>query len=154
MKLVVCVTKHFVGSNIFMEEACFIATSKEANILLTNNGAVKLSDFGCAAQSNANNDDVIVGTACFLAPEVAAVERKGAYNYLCDIWSTGITAIGKCASSSFVDFAFSIQYFIFVQNWRNRGPRCQILTRMKFLKSYQGNASSRPNCKRNRIPSN
>lgn len=29
----------------------------------------------------------------FQAPEVAAVERKGGYNQLCDIWATGITAI-------------------------------------------------------------
>ena len=30
-----------------------------------------------------------------MAPEVAAVERKGGYNQLCDIWAVGITAIGK-----------------------------------------------------------
>lgn len=31
---------------------------------------------------------------CFrMAPEVAAVERKGGYNQLCDIWAVGITAI-------------------------------------------------------------
>lgn len=28
-----------------------------------------------------------------MAPEVAAVELKGGYNELCDIWSVGITAI-------------------------------------------------------------
>ena len=28
-----------------------------------------------------------------MAPEVAAVEMKGGYNELCDIWSVGITAI-------------------------------------------------------------
>lgn len=28
-----------------------------------------------------------------MAPEVAAVEIKGGYNELCDIWSVGITAI-------------------------------------------------------------
>lgn len=28
-----------------------------------------------------------------MAPEVAAVERKGGYNELCDIWALGITAI-------------------------------------------------------------
>jgi mitogen-activated protein kinase kinase kinase kinase 5 len=28
-----------------------------------------------------------------MAPEVAAVERKGGYNHLCDIWAVGITAI-------------------------------------------------------------
>ncbi len=32
---------------------------------------------------------------CFvrMAPEVAAVEKKGGYNHLCDIWAVGITAI-------------------------------------------------------------
>lgn len=28
-----------------------------------------------------------------MAPEVAAVELKGGYNELCDVWSVGITAI-------------------------------------------------------------
>ena len=30
---------------------------------------------------------------CRMAPEVAAVERKGGYNQQCDIWAVGITAI-------------------------------------------------------------
>lgn len=28
-----------------------------------------------------------------MAPEVAAVERTGGYNQLCDVWAVGITAI-------------------------------------------------------------
>lgn len=28
-----------------------------------------------------------------MAPEVAAVELKGGYNELCDVWSVGITAV-------------------------------------------------------------
>lgn len=28
-----------------------------------------------------------------MAPEVAAVEKKGGYDHLCDIWAVGITAI-------------------------------------------------------------
>lgn len=38
----------------------------------------------------------IIFRFCFsirMAPEVAAVERKGGYNHLCDIWAVGITAI-------------------------------------------------------------
>lgn len=35
-----------------------------------------------------------------MAPEVAAVERKGGYNQLCDIWAVGITAIGKFCNSN------------------------------------------------------
>ena len=31
--------------------------------------------------------------SCRMAPEVAAVERKGGYNQLCDLWAVGITAI-------------------------------------------------------------
>ncbi|MGH0144965.1 UNVERIFIED_CONTAM: hypothetical protein FKN15_004628 [Acipenser sinensis] len=45
---------------------------KGANILLTDRGDVKLGQ---------------------MAPEVAAVEKKGGYNQLCDIWAVGITAI-------------------------------------------------------------
>lgn len=34
-----------------------------------------------------------IGSPYWMAPEVAAVERKGGYNHLCDIWAVGITAI-------------------------------------------------------------
>ncbi|GLG95818.1 Serine/threonine-protein kinase hippo, partial [Gryllus bimaculatus] len=68
---------------------------KGANILLTENGDVKLADFGVSAQITAtiNKRKSFIGTPYWMAPEVAAVERKGGYNQLCDIWATGVTAI-------------------------------------------------------------
>ncbi|XP_014231658.1 mitogen-activated protein kinase kinase kinase kinase 5 isoform X5 [Trichogramma pretiosum] len=68
---------------------------KGANILLTESGDVKLADFGVSAQITAtiNKRKSFIGTPYWMAPEVAAVERKGGYNQLCDIWAIGITAI-------------------------------------------------------------
>ncbi|XP_065200329.1 mitogen-activated protein kinase kinase kinase kinase 5 isoform X3 [Planococcus citri] len=68
---------------------------KGANILLTDIGDVKLADFGVSAQITAtiNKRKSFIGTPYWMAPEVAAVERKGGYNHLCDIWAVGITAI-------------------------------------------------------------
>ena len=36
---------------------------------------------------------ILTTIICRMAPEVAAVERKGGYNQQCDIWAVGITAI-------------------------------------------------------------
>ncbi|CAF0992499.1 unnamed protein product [Adineta steineri] len=68
---------------------------KGANILLTDDGHVKLADFGVAASITATicKRKSFIGTPYWMAPEVAAVERKGGYNHLCDIWAVGITAI-------------------------------------------------------------
>ncbi|KAM9318326.1 mitogen-activated protein kinase kinase kinase kinase 5 [Pholidichthys leucotaenia] len=68
---------------------------KGANILLNDQGKVKLADFGISAQITATlaRRMSFIGTPYWMAPEVAAVEIKGGYNELCDIWSVGITAI-------------------------------------------------------------
>ena len=68
---------------------------KGANILLTDDGDVKLADFGIAAQISQTlmKRKSFIGTPYWMAPEVAAVERKGGYNQKCDIWAVGITAI-------------------------------------------------------------
>jgi len=68
---------------------------KGANILLTETAEVKLADFGVSAQITATlgKRKSFIGTPYWMAPEVAAVERKGGYNHLCDIWAVGITAI-------------------------------------------------------------
>uniref|UniRef100_A0AAZ3R8Y1 non-specific serine/threonine protein kinase n=1 Tax=Oncorhynchus tshawytscha TaxID=74940 RepID=A0AAZ3R8Y1_ONCTS len=54
-----------------------------------------LADFGISAQITATlaRRMSFIGTPYWMAPEVAAVEIKGGYNELCDVWSVGITAI-------------------------------------------------------------
>uniref|UniRef100_A0A452QR03 Mitogen-activated protein kinase kinase kinase kinase n=1 Tax=Ursus americanus TaxID=9643 RepID=A0A452QR03_URSAM len=54
-----------------------------------------ISDFGVSAQITATiaKRKSFIGTPYWMAPEVAAVERKGGYNQLCDLWAVGITAI-------------------------------------------------------------
>nr|XP_033812434.1 mitogen-activated protein kinase kinase kinase kinase 1 isoform X2 [Geotrypetes seraphini] len=68
---------------------------KGANILINELGDLKLADFGISAQITAtiSRRMSFIGTPYWMAPEVAAVELKGGYNELCDIWSLGITAI-------------------------------------------------------------
>ncbi|KAM5145801.1 mitogen-activated protein kinase kinase kinase kinase 1 [Mantella aurantiaca] len=68
---------------------------KGANILLNDNGDVKLADFGISAQLTVTfaRRNSFIGTPYWMAPEVAAVELKGGYTELCDVWSLGITAI-------------------------------------------------------------
>uniref|UniRef100_A0A5F4W386 Mitogen-activated protein kinase kinase kinase kinase n=1 Tax=Callithrix jacchus TaxID=9483 RepID=A0A5F4W386_CALJA len=68
---------------------------KGANLLLTIQGDVKLADFGVSGELTASvaKRRSFIGTPYWMAPEVAAVERKGGYNELCDVWALGITAI-------------------------------------------------------------
>ena len=64
---------------------------KAGNILLTENGTVKLADFGSASIVSPANS--FVGTPYWMAPEVILAMDEGQYDGKVDIWSTGITCI-------------------------------------------------------------
>jgi serine/threonine protein kinase len=77
---------------------------KPANILLSVNGAVKLADFGVAANADSIGAQSFVGTATYMSPERIKGQKYGTPS---DIWSCGVVVaqflIGKYPFSAVND---------------------------------------------------
>ncbi|ESO07884.1 hypothetical protein HELRODRAFT_169582 [Helobdella robusta] len=70
---------------------CIHRDVKAGNILLTDNGTIKLADFGSASIVSPANS--FVGTPYWMAPEVILAMDDGQYDGKVDVWSLGITCI-------------------------------------------------------------
>ena len=89
-------TKQIIEGLLYLHQRRIIHMDiKAANILLTTEGTIKLSDFGCSSNldfTNSKTDVIhtIKGSLPWMAPEVI---NNSAYCLKSDIWSLGCTLI-------------------------------------------------------------
>ncbi|XP_039003142.1 CBL-interacting protein kinase 2-like [Hibiscus syriacus] len=74
---------------------------KLENLLIDENGALKVSDFGLSALAESKHQDMLLHTTCgtpaYVAPEV--IHRKGYDGAKADVWSCGVVLYALLAGS-------------------------------------------------------
>ena len=84
---------------VYLHDNCYVIhrDMKAGNILLTEDGLVKLADFGVSAKnaSSLQRRYSFIGTPYWMSPEIIACEtdKEISYDTKTDIWSIGITCI-------------------------------------------------------------
>jgi len=67
---------------------------KGGNILIGADGGIKISDFGVTAKlKKGKKRCTLIGSPCYMAPEILDQERQQGYDNKVDVWSLGITAL-------------------------------------------------------------
>lgn len=102
---------------------------KGGNVLVDDNGMVKLADFGASTKLSSLNQTLetstIQGTPYFMAPEVLASNRYGRKG---DIWAVGCTMIQMLTGEppwKDRNLQGIVRLHIFLSQWKEGPPPCQ-----------------------------
>jgi len=97
-----CAASQVIGAIAYLHEnGVYHRDVKASNLLLDEQGHVKLTDFGSCSLNNFNNKkrDTFLGSPYWMSPEVIACDEatngkmKPSYDSSADIWAFGITLI-------------------------------------------------------------
>jgi len=96
--VIAAMTYQMTDAIVFLHEKFVIHRDlKAGNVLLKQDGTVKLTDFGVSAKNKKKDQkrNTFIGTPYWMAPEVVLCENSSdkPYSYPSDIWSFGITLI-------------------------------------------------------------
>ncbi|KAK3704747.1 hypothetical protein QZH41_009751, partial [Actinostola sp. cb2023] len=87
----------FEGLNVLHTNKIIHRDLKAGNLLLSNDGQIKIADFGVSAKNKKTlqRRTTFIGTPYWMAPEVVVTEtcKDNPYDYKSDIWSAGVTIV-------------------------------------------------------------